>query len=69
MWMHLRVCQTCGRIGCCDSSPHRHAFGARNAGHPIARSDEPEEEWSWCYVDEVEGDRRERFRLPGSCHP
>jgi uncharacterized UBP type Zn finger protein len=53
-WVHLRMCQTCGRIGCCDSSPHRHASGhARSADHPIARSAEPGEEWSWCYVDEV----------------
>jgi hypothetical protein len=53
-WVHLRMRQTCGRIGCCDSSPHRHASGhARSGGHPIARSAEPGEDWSWCYVDEV----------------
>jgi hypothetical protein len=53
-WVHLRMCQTCGRIGCCDSSPHRHASAhAHTAGHPIARSAEPGENWSWCYVDEV----------------
>jgi uncharacterized UBP type Zn finger protein len=53
-WVHLRMCQTCGRIGCCDSSPHRHASAhARSTGHPIARSVEPGENWSWCYVDEV----------------
>lgn len=53
-WVHLRMCQTCGRIGCCDSSPHRHASAhARNTGHPIARSAEPGEEWSWCYLDEL----------------
>lgn len=53
-WVHLRMCQTCGRIGCCDSSPHRHASAhARAAAHPIARSAEPGENWSWCYVDEV----------------
>jgi uncharacterized UBP type Zn finger protein len=53
-WVHLRMCQTCGHIGCCDSSPNRHAT-AHNAssGHPIVRSVEPGEEWSWCYVDEV----------------
>jgi Zn-finger in ubiquitin-hydrolases and other protein len=51
-WLHLRMCQTCGRIGCCDSSPHRHASRhARAGGHPIARSAEPGEDW--CYVDEV----------------
>jgi hypothetical protein len=53
-WVHLRMCQTCGEIGCCDSSPNRHASRhARVAGHAIARSAEPGEGWSWCYVDEV----------------
>jgi uncharacterized UBP type Zn finger protein len=53
-WVHLRMCQTCGEIGCCDSSPNRHASRhASSTGHPIARSAEPGEEWSWCYVDEV----------------
>ena len=53
-WVHLRMCQTCGEIGCCDSSPNQHAsHHARESGHPIARSIEPEEDWSWCYVDEV----------------
>ena len=53
-WVHLRMCQSCGRIGCCDSSPNRHASAhARTTGHPIVRSAEPGEEWSWCYVDEV----------------
>jgi ubiquitin-hydrolase Zn-finger-containing protein len=50
IWVHLRMCQTCGKIGCCDSSPNRHASRhAREADHPA----EPGEEWSWCYVDEV----------------
>lgn len=53
-WVHLRMCQSCGHIACCDSSPNRHASAhARNMGHPIARSAEPGEDWSWCYVDEV----------------
>jgi len=53
-WVHLRVCMSCGKIGCCDSSPNRHASRhAREAVHPIARSAEPREDWSWCYVDEV----------------
>jgi len=53
-WLHLRMCQTCGQVGCCDSSPSRHASRhALEAGHPIARSVEPGEEWSWCYVDEL----------------
>ena len=53
-WVHLRMCMSCGKIGCCDSSPNRHA--SRHAGedrHPIARSAERGEDWSWCYVDEV----------------
>lgn len=53
-WMHLRICLECGQVGCCDSSPMRHASAhARDAGHPIARSIEPGEDWAWCYVDEV----------------
>jgi hypothetical protein len=53
-WVHLRMCQSCGVIGCCDSSPNRHASRhAESTGHAIARSAEPGEEWSWCYVDEV----------------
>ena len=53
-WVHLRMCQSCGHIACCDSSPNRHASAhARIMGHPIARSAELGECWSWCYVDEV----------------
>ena len=53
-WVHLRLCQTCGQIGCCDSSPNRHASKhAAEHGHPIVLSFEPGEDWSWCYVDEV----------------
>ena len=52
--VHLRMCQSCVQIGCCDSSPNRHASKhAAATGHAIARSAEPGEEWSWCYVDEV----------------
>jgi hypothetical protein len=53
-WVHLRMCHTCGKVGCCDSSPNRHATGhAHEAGHPLLRSIEPGETWSWCVVDEV----------------
>jgi hypothetical protein len=53
-WLHLRMCQTCGKVGCCDSSPNRHARRhASEEGHPIARSVEPGEDWSWCFLDEV----------------
>src|ERR687891_536008 len=48
-WVHLRMCQTCGHVACCDSSPNRHASAyARSALHPIARSAEPDKDWSWC---------------------
>jgi uncharacterized UBP type Zn finger protein len=53
-WVHLRLCLACGHVGCCDSSPNRHAtahFHATN--HPLIRSHEPGEDWRWCYVDEV----------------
>jgi uncharacterized UBP type Zn finger protein len=53
-WVHLRICLECGHVGCCDSSPNRHATAhARATHHPIIRSLEPGEDWSWCYVDEV----------------
>ena len=53
-WLHLRMCLTCGQIGCCDSSPNQHASKhAAAVGHPIVRSVEPGEDWSWCYVDEL----------------
>ena len=54
-WLHLRMCMSCGKIGCCDSSPNRHArLHAAEVGHAIARSAEPGEDWSWCFFDEVE---------------
>jgi uncharacterized UBP type Zn finger protein len=53
-WVHLRMCESCGHIGCCDSSPGKHASAhARNTQHPIVRSAEPGETWSYCYVDDV----------------
>lgn len=53
-WVHLRMCQQCGHVGCCDSSPNRHATAHwREAGHPIIRSYEPGEDWWWCYPDEL----------------
>ncbi|MDE3130100.1 MAG: UBP-type zinc finger domain-containing protein [Acidobacteriota bacterium] len=54
VWLHLRICLTCGHVGCCDSSPSRHASRhAREQGHPLVRSLEPGEEWSYCFIDEV----------------
>jgi uncharacterized UBP type Zn finger protein len=53
-WVHLRVCQTCGHVGCCDSSPARHATAHfRAVSHPVVRSYEPGEDWYWCYVDDL----------------
>lgn len=53
-WVHLRMCLTCGYVGCCDSSPNRHASKhALAVGHPIVRSIEPGEDWVWCFVDQV----------------
>jgi uncharacterized UBP type Zn finger protein len=53
-WLHLRICLECGQVGCCDDSPNRHASHHAHAdGHPIIRSIEPGEDWSWCFVDEV----------------
>jgi uncharacterized UBP type Zn finger protein len=54
VWVHLRLCLTCGHVGCCDSSPNKHATKHFQAtGHPIIQSFEPGEDWGWCYVDEV----------------
>jgi uncharacterized UBP type Zn finger protein len=54
-WVHLRLCLSCGHVGCCDSSPGRHATGHyQTEGHPVITSLEPGERWAWCYVDEVD---------------
>jgi uncharacterized UBP type Zn finger protein len=53
-WLHLRMCLECGHIGCCDSSPNRHARQhAAAVDHPLVRSAEPGEDWSYCFVDDV----------------
>jgi uncharacterized UBP type Zn finger protein len=53
-WVHLRVCRSCGHIGCCDSSPNRHAtHHAKDSGHPIVTSLERGEYWSYCYIDDL----------------
>jgi uncharacterized UBP type Zn finger protein len=52
-WVHLRLCLTCGHVGCCDNSPGRHATAHyHGTEHPIIRSFEPHENWGWCYADE-----------------
>jgi len=56
-WVHLRLCLTCGHVGCCDSSKNKHATKhLQRTKHPIMRSLEPGESWGWCFVDEVELD-------------
>ena len=53
-WVHLRFCQICGRVGCCNDSPGKHAAAHYSAtGHELIRSFEPGEDWFWCYLDEV----------------
>jgi uncharacterized UBP type Zn finger protein len=53
-WVHLRLCMTCGHVGCCDQSPGKHATAHFDtSSHPLIRSHQPGEKWLWCYVDEV----------------
>jgi uncharacterized UBP type Zn finger protein len=53
-WVHLRLCEICGHVGCCDSSKNKHATKHfRATKHPIVKSIEPGEDWFWCYVDEL----------------
>ena len=53
-WVHLRMCRSCGHVGCCDSSPGKHATAHSGAaGHVLVSSFEPGEQWWWCYTDEV----------------
>jgi uncharacterized UBP type Zn finger protein len=61
-WVHLRICMTCGHVGCCDSSPNKHASAhwREHQDHPLVRSFEPGEDWWWCYADE------RGFYVPGA---
>ena len=60
-WVHLRLCRTCGHVGCCDDSPNRHATKHFHATkHPIIEGYDPPEGWGWCYVDEVLFDLSDR---------
>jgi uncharacterized UBP type Zn finger protein len=53
-WVHLRLCEICGHVGCCDSSPQRHATKHyHSTKHPIMRSFEPGEDWGYCYIDDM----------------
>jgi len=56
-WIHLRLCMTCGHVGCCDSSKNRHATKHfQVTGHPVMKAFEPGQDWGWCFIDEVELD-------------
>jgi uncharacterized UBP type Zn finger protein len=70
VWLHLRICLSCGYVGCCDDSPNRHATNHyRESGHSLIRSLEPDEEWTWCYLDQVAmliPDIRGHTRIPPS---
>ncbi len=53
-WVHLRLCETCGHVGCCDDSKNKHATRHFHAsGHPVIKSFEPGEDWGWCYPDQL----------------
>ncbi|RJQ79456.1 Na+/H+ antiporter [Pseudonocardiaceae bacterium YIM PH 21723] len=55
-WVHLRICLGCGHVGCCDSSPRKHATQHfHDTRHPVMRSFEPGEHWRWCFVDGIVG--------------
>jgi hypothetical protein len=63
-WVHLRLCLTCGHVGCCDSSPGRHSTQHfHGTGHPVMASYEPGDRWAWCYVDEA------TLNVPGEAEP
>jgi uncharacterized UBP type Zn finger protein len=63
-WVHLRLCLTCGHVGCCDSSPNRHATKHYHSSHhPVMASFEPGERWAWCYID------REELPPPAAAEP
>ena len=54
VWVHLRICLTCGHVGCCDESPNQHATKHYHASHhPLVQSFEPGQEWVWCYEDQI----------------
>jgi uncharacterized UBP type Zn finger protein len=54
-WLHLRLCLSCGHVGCCDNSPGRHATKHfHTSHHPVMQSFEPGETWGWCYLEERE---------------
>ena len=54
VWLHLRICLTCGHVGCCDDSPNKHASAHAASGeHPLIRSLEPGEDWCYCFIEDI----------------
>ena len=52
-WVHLRLCEACGHVGCCDDSKNKHATAHfRTSGHPVIKSFERGERWQYCYIDD-----------------
>lgn len=70
-WVHLRRCAQCGHVGCCDSSPARHASAHfRATGHPVMQSFEPGEEWFWDFTTDADADVPDGVELaPPTSHP
>ena len=61
-WAHLRLCMSCGHVGCCDSSKNKHATKHfRATEHPLIQSFQPDEDWIWCYIDQVGLEPERRF--------
>ena len=66
-WVHLRRCQTCGFVGCCDASPGKHARAHfQESHHPVIRSNEGREQWAWCFLDKIEYDPAEDWDREGA---
>ena len=77
-WVHLRLCMSCGHVGCCDSSPNKHATKHfPRSHHPVVKSYEPGEDWAYCYVDDMmvegvavlPGESAARHSAPHAPHP
>jgi len=78
-WVHLRLCMSCGHVGCCDSSPNTHATKHfHKTKHPVIKSFEPGEDWAFCYADEITIDEvvgrpgespSRHYAAPGARHP
>jgi len=53
-WVHLRLCLSCGHVGCCDQSPGKHATKHfHDTAHALIRSVEPGDDWGWCFIDDL----------------